>query len=95
MKLKSGFQPNDCHLVHESLKAEPGFHDLDGAADKDDISLYELFFSETSYDVADCSVVAGFTCFQWRFWCGGRSFTGVGLVYLSREEKRLKMERMS
>ena len=44
MKLKSGFQPNDCHLVHESLKVEPGFHDLDGAADKDDISLYELFF---------------------------------------------------
>ncbi|XP_050287439.1 probable serine/threonine-protein kinase PBL1 isoform X1 [Quercus robur] len=32
MKLKSGFQPNDCHLVHESLKAEPGFHDLDGVA---------------------------------------------------------------
>ena len=32
MKLKSGFQPNDCHLVHESLMAEPGFHDLDGVA---------------------------------------------------------------
>ena len=32
MKLKSGFQPNDCHLVHESLKAEPSVHDLDGVA---------------------------------------------------------------
>ncbi|KAL4627200.1 hypothetical protein ACB092_05G151100 [Castanea dentata] len=32
MKLKSGFQSNDCHLVHESLKAEPGVHDLDGVA---------------------------------------------------------------
>nr|POE66589.1 hypothetical protein CFP56_32798 [Quercus suber] len=30
MKLKSGFQPNDCQLIHEILKAEPGFHDLDG-----------------------------------------------------------------
>ena len=32
MKLKSGFQPNDHHLVHESLKAEPSVHDLDGVA---------------------------------------------------------------
>ena len=95
MKLKSGFHPNDCHLVHESLKAEPSVHALDGEAlTKMIFSLYGLLHSETSYDVTDCSFFAVFTCFQWGFWCGGRFFTGVGL-YFSSEEKKLKMERMS
>ena len=79
-KLKSGFQPK--WLSTRSWEPEGRTWcswSWWSSNDKDDISLYGLLHSETSYNVADCSVVAGFTCFQWGLWCGGRLFTGVGL----------------
>ena len=59
--------------------------------DKDDISLYGLLHSETSYNVADCSVVAGFTCFQWGFWCGGRFFYRSGTLILLQWRKKAQI----
>nr|POE82548.1 hypothetical protein CFP56_74798 [Quercus suber] len=80
MKLKSGFQPNDCQLIHEILKAEPGFHDLDG------VEMTKMIYHRMDYLITKRPMMSqivqwlhGLHVFNGDFVIVEGFFTGVGL----------------